>query len=56
LALALGVGRVARLSLVGLTFYGLGREDIGHVPAALAGLWLARMWVLHRWGGNGHAP
>jgi hypothetical protein len=55
LALALGAGRVARLGLVGLTFYGLGREDIGHVPAALAGLWLARLWLLRRCGGLGHA-
>jgi hypothetical protein len=53
--MALGVGRLARLGLVGLSFYAIGREGIGHIPAALAGLWLARWWLVRHCGGFGHA-
>jgi hypothetical protein len=56
LALTLAVGRLSRLTLAGLTFYALGREQLAFVPAALVGLWLARWHLLRRWGGHGHAP
>jgi hypothetical protein len=51
----LATGRAFRLVLVGLTFYALAREDPALVPAALAGLWLARRWFLRHCGGTAHA-
>jgi hypothetical protein len=52
---SLAVGRVFRLALVALTIYALARENITLVPAALAGLWLARRWLLRQWGGIARA-
>jgi hypothetical protein len=50
-----GLGRAFRLGLVAVTFYALVREDPALVPAGLAGLWLARRWLLRQWGGTGRA-
>jgi F1F0 ATPase subunit 2 len=48
----LGVSRTARLALVGLGFYALGREGIGLALAGLVGLWLVRGHLLRRLGGR----
>jgi len=45
---------VARLSLVGLTFYALSREGPEKLLAGLAGLWLARWCLIRRLGGWRH--
>jgi hypothetical protein len=50
-----GLGRCFRLVLVTLTIYAITREDPALIPAAVAGLWLARRWFLRHWGGIAHA-
>jgi F1F0 ATPase subunit 2 len=44
----LGLSRAARLALVGLGLYALGREGIDMVLAGLAGLWLVRWYLVWR--------
>jgi F1F0 ATPase subunit 2 len=46
----LGLSRFARLALVGVVFWGLSRGGVGHVLWGLAGLWLARCWLLAHLG------
>jgi hypothetical protein len=47
----LSVSRAARLTLVGLGFYALGRYGIELVLCGLAGLWLVRWQLLRQLGG-----
>jgi F1F0 ATPase subunit 2 len=52
--LGMGVSGLARLLLIGLVFWGLGREGPDKVLAGLAGLWLARGVLLRELGGVRH--
>ena len=52
--LLLGSSQLLRFALVALTLYGLGREGADMLLAGLAGLWLARCWVLREIGGTRH--
>jgi F1F0 ATPase subunit 2 len=45
----------ARLILVALTFYALSREGAAILLAGLAGLLVARRWLLAHLGGTSHA-
>ncbi len=50
--LVLAGSNLARLTLVAVVFCGLSREGIDKVLAGLAGLWLARCWLIHQLGGT----
>jgi F1F0 ATPase subunit 2 len=50
----LAAGGLARMGLVGVVFYGVGREGPDRLLAALAGLWLARWCLLRELGGVRH--
>lgn len=52
--LLLGGSQLVRFALVGLALYGLSREGPDMLLAGLAGLWLARCWVLREVGGKRH--
>jgi hypothetical protein len=54
--LTLGVGRLLRLVLIALTISAIARENPALVPAALAGLWLARRWLLLLASGGRQPP
>ncbi|MGN6545419.1 MAG: N-ATPase subunit AtpR [Aureliella sp.] len=49
--LTFAIGAV-RMLLVGLCFYWLSRQGAREVLAGLAGLWLARWWLVERLGGS----
>ena len=46
----LTLGQTGRLVLCALAFYALSRQGLGPILAALAGFWIARWHLLHRWG------
>jgi F1F0 ATPase subunit 2 len=43
-----------RLAVVGLSFYGIGREGPDKLVLGLGGLWLARWGLVHHLGGQRH--
>jgi F1F0 ATPase subunit 2 len=45
-----------RLALVAATLWALSREGVGPLLSGLAGLLLARGYLLRRWGGQGQEP
>lgn len=47
----LTISRAARLGVVGIGFYGLAQEGVALACAALAGLLLARWYLIRRLGG-----
>ncbi len=53
--IVLGLLRVVRLLGVALVLYGLCREGAGMLLAGLAGMWLARTWLVWQVGGILHA-
>jgi N-ATPase, AtpR subunit len=50
----LGASYFARFALVAVVFAALSREGLGHVLLGLAGLLLARHWLIGQIGGIGH--
>jgi F1F0 ATPase subunit 2 len=49
----LPLSRWLRLALAGAAFYALSLEGAGAVLSGLAGLWLARGWLIRLLGGPG---